>query len=128
MIESARELQFQWGEFDCALHVANCVRAITGCEDPAAAYRRKYSDEAGAAAIYGPSLEDFMAAQCAQLGLEEVPVALAQRGDVVLIDNGTAEGAAGIVSLDGRFATCAAQNGMALVRLDRWKRAWKIPA
>jgi len=126
MIESARELSFEWGVFDCALHVANCVRAITGCADPAAAYRGAYSDETGAAAIFGTSFEDFIASQAAALGCPEIPVTVAQRGDVVFIDNDTPQGAVGIVSLDGRFVACAAEGGLALVRLDRWKRAWKV--
>jgi hypothetical protein len=68
MLESAGELEFEWGEFDCALHAANCVRAITGVDDPAAAYRRRYSDEESAAAIYGPSLEAFIASMATDLG------------------------------------------------------------
>ncbi len=126
MIESARGLDFQWGTFDCALQVCDCIRAITGCADPAAAWRGTYSDEAGAAAVYGESLETFIATQAAALGCPEIPVTQAQRGDVVLVQNGTPQGAVGVVSLDARFVACAAQGGLALVRIHRWKRAWKI--
>jgi len=127
MIDSAREVPFEWGRFDCALHVANCVRAITGCADPAAAYRGKYSDEAGAAAVYGASLEAFIAAQAAALGLSEVTPTCAQRGDVVFVDNGTPQGAVGVVSCDARFASCASDRGMALLPVSRWRRAWRVP-
>jgi hypothetical protein len=127
MLESARELEFEWGRFDCALHVANCIRTITGIdEDPAAAYRGKYSDEAGAAAIYGPSFEAFIEKLAADLESPEVPVTFARRGDVVFLDNRTLQGAVGIVSLDGRFASCASDKGLAMIRMHRWKRAWMI--
>lgn len=125
IIETARELEFEWGVFDCALHVCNCMRAMTDV-DPAASYRGKYNDEAGAAAIYGASFEQFIADTAVQLGCVEVPITLARRGDLVFVDNGTAQGAIGVVSLDGRFASCAAQNGYALVRMNRWKRSWKV--
>ena len=125
IIESARELQFDWGTFDCALHVSNCVRAITGT-DPAANYRGTYSDEQGAAQIYGTSLESFVASFAASLGMPEVPVTLARRGDVVFLDNDTAQGAIGVISLDARFASCAGGKGLVLLRIDRWKRAWQV--
>jgi hypothetical protein len=129
MIESAAELSFEWGRFDCALHVCNCIRAIVGV-DPAAEYRGKYSDEAGAATIFGgnsgASFEQFIATMCAALDFPEVPVTFARRGDVVFIDNGTPQGAIGVISTDGRFASCASDKGLVLVRIHRWKRAWTI--
>jgi len=125
IIESARELEFEWGIFDCALHVSNCVRAMTGV-DPAANYRDTYFDEAGAAQIYGTSFADFIASQAAALGLQEVPVTFARRGDVVLVDNNTAQGCVGVVSMDPRFVSCAADTGLVLVPIVRWKRAWQV--
>lgn len=125
MIESGAQLAFEWGTFDCALHVSNCIRAVVDV-DPAAHYRGTYHDEAGAAAIYGASFETFIANTADALGCEEVPVTLARRGDVVFVDNDTPQGAIAVVGLDGRFASCAGQNGLVLVRMHRWKRAWKI--
>ena len=43
---------FVWGETDCIMSVCNHVWQTTGV-DPAAPWRGTYSDEAGAAAIYG---------------------------------------------------------------------------
>jgi hypothetical protein len=127
IIESAAQLSFEWGTFDCALHVCNCIRAITvGSLDPAAAFRGKYSDEAGAAVIYGASFEEFIATTCTSLAFAEVPVTFARRGDVVFLNNGTPQGAIGVVSLDGRFASCASDKGLVLVHMHRWKRAWQI--
>jgi hypothetical protein len=127
IIDSAREVPFQWGVFDCALHVSNCIRAITGASDPAASFRGKYSDEAGAAAIYGSSFEQFIAAQAQSLGLEEIaPVTLARRGDVVFVDNATPQGCVGVVSLDARYVSCAGEKGIVFVSIDRWRRAWRV--
>lgn len=125
MIESARELQFEWGIFDCALHVSNCIRAITGT-DPAESYRRTYSDEAGAAAIYGESFESFISTMASSLEMPEIEVTFAQRGDVVFVDNSTPQGAVGVVALDPRFAACVFEKGLILVRMHRWKRAWRV--
>jgi hypothetical protein len=125
IIESAAELSFEWGRFDCALHVCNCIRALIDV-DPAADYRGKYSDAAGAAKIYGESFEQFIAATCAKLNFEEVPVTFARRGDVVFLDNDSPQGAIGVVSTDGRFASCASDKGLVLLPIQRWKRAWKV--
>ena len=125
IIDSARQLQFEWGVFDCALHVSNCIRALTGV-DPAANYRGTYSDETGAVAIYGASFEAFIAAQASDLGLVEVPVTFAGRGDLVFLDNNTPQGCVGVVSLDARFVSCAAANGLLLVPITKWKRAWRV--
>lgn len=125
--ESAAQLSFEWGKFDCALHVANCIRAMTvGEVDVAAEFRGKYSDEAGAEAIYGSDFQGFIVSMAAQFGMTEVPVTFAQRGDLVFLDNGTPQGAIGIVSPDARFASCAGQTGYVLVRIHRWKRAWRV--
>lgn len=127
IIESARELSFEWGVLDCALHVCNCIRAITvEAVDPAAQYRGVYSDEAGAQNIFGSDLAGFAAATAAALGMPEVAVTFAGRGDVVFIDNDTAYGALGVVALDGRFASCMSDKGLAFIPMRRWKRAWRV--
>lgn len=129
MISSARAVPFEWGRFDCALHVANCIREITVSRvDVAASYRGKYSDEAGAAQIYGTSFEQFIASMATQLALPEVPVRFAHRGDVVFLDNRTPQGAVGVVSCDPRFVACASTTGVVFVPLARWRRAWRIGA
>lgn len=124
-IAEASSRQFEWGRFDCALHVCDCVKAITGV-DPAETFRGTYSDEAGAAAVHGDSLQEFVAKIAKQLELPEISPTMAQRGDVVHVDNGTTQGALGIVGLDARFAVCASDKGLVMVRLHRWKRAWKV--
>lgn len=126
ILSTANAAGFQWGTLDCALSVCNCIRAMTG-EDPGADYRGKYSDEAGALAITGPDLGAFIAGIAASYSMEEiVPVTFARRGNVVLVDNGTPQGALGIVSLDGRYAACMGDSKMLHVHMHRWKRAWRV--
>jgi hypothetical protein len=125
IIDASRAVPFAWGSFDCALHVCNCIREMTGV-DPGARYRGTYSNEAGAIAIYGSDLGAFAAGVCASLGCAEVAVTFARRGDIVFLDNGTPHGALAIVSTDGRFAACVWTSGLLLVRSNRWKRAWRV--
>lgn len=125
MLESAQQLSFEWGLFDCALHTANCIKAITGV-DPAESYRRTYSDAAGAAGIFGDSFEEFLASSFAALGMPEIGVTFARRGDAVFVDNDTDQGAVGVVSLDARYVSCVTTKGSVLISIDRWKRAWRV--
>ena len=46
-LQSIKTKQFQWGEHDCCLFAANCVREITG-KDPARKYRGKYNSQRSA--------------------------------------------------------------------------------
>lgn len=125
LLAASAEATFAWGTFDCALHVCNCIRAITDV-DPGSSYRGKYSDETGAIAIFGSSLATFAAGIAASLGCAEVSVTFARQGDVVWIDNNTEYGALGVIALGGRFASCATDKGIVLVPMKRWKRAWMI--
>lgn len=80
-IEQRRRMPYAWGSNDCALCAADLVHAMTG-EDFGAAFRGRYSDEAGARQIL------------AELGHESLRnlvdaflprgTGRAKRGDVVL--------------------------------------------
>ena len=124
-IWTARKSTFTWGTFDCAIWTCDWIREATGV-DPAASYRGKYSDEAGAIAIFGSDLGNFAATVAGTIGAKEVLPTFARRGDIVFVDNSTPSGCLGIVNLDGRHAACVWQNGMLLVHMKRWKRAWQI--
>lgn len=71
---------FEWGVHDCCLFVSDCCVAVCGI-DPAADYRGRYTSETGAKRallkLHG-SVEGAFDAH-----FERVPVALAQRGDIV---------------------------------------------
>lgn len=123
-IERARGKSFAWGKFDCAMFACDCIEVMTG-EDPAAAYRGKYSDEAGALQLVGDSLLRFAHDIAMACGMPPQHPNFARRGDLVLVNNGTPLGALGIVSHHGHFAWCAA-DGLARVKMERWRLSWKV--
>jgi len=120
-----RGREFAWGTFDCALGVCDAIKAITGV-DPGQDYRGKYSTAEEAAAVIGNDLGAFAAKIAAEYGMQEVSPRLARRGDIVFVDNGTAQGSLGVVDLTGQRAACVAEHGRLLVPLRRWKRAWRV--
>lgn len=136
-----QQKSFEWGAFDCALHACDCVLAITGV-DLAADFRGKYSSQEEALAIMrqlvgsewpgvtGSALEMLAANIAAQF---EIPQAIfptfARRGDVVLVrqpNDLPAMGTLGVVGLDGLFALCASDQGLARVHMAHWIRGWLI--
>jgi hypothetical protein len=129
LVEGSKAVTFAWGVHDCGQFAARWIIEATGV-DVAAAYRGTYTDEPEAEALFlngHPDLGSFAAAIAAANGMPEVmPVACAQRGDVVWVDNLTNYGALGVVSLDGRYAVCMSDNGTKRVHMQRWKRAWKV--
>jgi hypothetical protein len=123
-IASAREAEFRWGSFDCALFAAGAIHAMTGV-DLAADFRGKYSDEAGARALFSTALDH------ASGMLPPVDLGFARRGDLVLVKNGsvlggTNEPGLAIVGLDGRRALAAAERGLVYMARANWLRAWRV--
>ena len=84
VLKAATQRSFLWGEHDCCLFAAECAEAMCG-EDFAKDWRGTYRDERGAKKALlrgGGSLEKVLARY-----LEEVPVKLAQRGDIAIVEN-----------------------------------------
>lgn len=84
VIRAAEKRPFLWGEHDCCLFAADCAEAMTG-ENFADGWRGTYDSETGAKKALlrgGGSLEKVLAKY-----LEEVPVKLAQRGDIAVVEN-----------------------------------------
>lgn len=84
VLKAATQRSFLWGEHDCCLFAAECAEAMCG-EDFAKDWRGTYHDEHGAKKALlrgGGSLEKVLARY-----LDEVPVKLAQRGDIAIVEN-----------------------------------------
>jgi len=84
LIRPEKRRPFLWGEHDCCLFAADCAKAMCG-EDFGAGFRGAYNSETGAKKILlrsGGSLEKVLARF-----LDEVNPALAQRGDIAVIEN-----------------------------------------
>ncbi|MEQ5412273.1 hypothetical protein ABN277_22260 [Enterobacter hormaechei] len=84
VIRAAEKRPFLWGEHDCCLFAADCAEAMTG-ENFADGWRGTYDSETGAKKALlrgGGSLEKVLAKY-----LDEVPVKMAQRGDIAIVEN-----------------------------------------
>ncbi|EDJ2364966.1 hypothetical protein CGA74_14930 [Salmonella enterica subsp. enterica serovar Mbandaka] len=84
VIRSAEKRPFLWGEHDCCLFAADCAEAMTG-DNFADGWRGTYDSETGAKKALlrgGGSLEKVLAKY-----LDEVPVKMAQRGDIAVVEN-----------------------------------------
>ena len=118
---------FAWGVNDCALFACAAIEAMTGV-DPAAELRGRYNTRAGALRVLrteGGGLDVVAGNLAAQHGFEEIKPALAQRGDLVLLD--TEDGPAlAIVGHDGMNAVCAGPQGMTRVPVLSCRRAWAV--
>lgn len=84
VMKAAEKRPFLWGQHDCCLFAADCAEAMTG-ESFASGWRGTYDSETGAKKALlrgGGSLEKVIAKY-----LDEVPVKLAQRGDIAIVEN-----------------------------------------
>lgn len=130
-LEEARSTPFVWGEFDCALAMADMVVAMTGV-DPAKRFRGRYKTARGAAGAlrrYGAgTLEATMTA----LFGEPVPRAFGRRGDAASVPldadlDDRFRTAAGIVGLDGVSVHVAAPaRGLIRLPLRLATCAWRV--
>lgn len=84
VIRAAEKRPFLWGEHDCCLFAADCAEAMTG-DNFAEGWRGTYDSETGAKKALlrgGGSLEKVLAKY-----LDEVPVKMAQRGDIAIVES-----------------------------------------
>ena len=84
VIRAAEKRPFLWGEHDCCLFAADCAEAMTG-DNFADGWRGTYDSETGAKKALlrgGGSLEKVLSKY-----LDEVPVKMAQRGDIAVVEN-----------------------------------------
>lgn len=129
LLDSANK-PFEWGTFDCALFAADAIKSFTGV-DLASDFRNKYHDHISAVRTIkeltgGTTIADA-AAHCAQkYGLIQLASPLlAQRGDLVLVQNGN-QLVAGIIHLNGRHAVIVGEHGLQRESIRNVKRAWRI--
>ncbi len=119
-IEARRERAFSWSESDCCLFVCDAIEAMTGT-DPGARWRGLYASEKGARRVLR---DNGGVAGIATLVLgSPVPIALAGRGDVVLID--TPHGEALAICL-GVVVAGQGPDGIQFLLASEGKAAWKV--
>ena len=121
---------FVYGTNDCAIFVADAVKAATGT-DIACDFRGKYKTELGSLKALrqvcgGTTVEHAIEYASRQHALEELPsVYYAHRGDVVLFDNVDGK-ALGIVYLNGKDAVFTGPDGLRKIPVKQCKRAWRV--
>ncbi len=122
-IEGARATPFAWGESDCCLFAADCVKAITGI-DLAAAYRGQYQSRRGAfSALKRIGNGGVEAAARAALSDPLSSPYLAKRGDVVLMTQ--KEGPALGICVGERCAY-KGPSGVVFHPLSSVQAAWRV--
>ncbi|HYD39124.1 MAG TPA: hypothetical protein VEA60_16015 [Allosphingosinicella sp.] len=107
----------RFGRHDCLLAALDAVEAQTG-RDFAQGHRRKWRSRTGGAR-YLRSLGLSSLEAAIDLCLDEVPVAFAQRGDLVLVD-----GAPGVCL--GAEALIVHPGGPLLAPRSAWTKAWSV--
>jgi hypothetical protein len=125
-----QDRRFAYGSWDCCLWVCEAVKEMTGV-DPAAPFRSKYSTRTQAYQLmreYGgrASVEAIVSRVLDDIGMPEVSVLRAHRGDMALIPRGANDHSLALVALNGReLLTCTAR-GFASIPLTRAVRAWSV--
>lgn len=113
--------KFKPGSHDCALFVAGAVEAMTGT-DFAKGHRGYRTLKQGRAKLKKKGYSDHVAYAADQL--PEIPVLMAQVGDIAVVDDGAGEDVLGVVQGSGVYAL--GLEGLAVVSLVSAKRAFKI--
>jgi hypothetical protein len=123
-LDESRGRPHRFSHWDCLMQVAGAIEAQTG-RDLAEGHRGRYRTARGSAAYLrrlgfaSPEalLDDI---------LDPVPVAFAQRGDIVLVDLPDGEGAPGVVT--GGDAEFIRHDSPEPLRLPRasWAKAWSV--
>ncbi|MBF2747797.1 hypothetical protein ISN41_06720 [Enterobacter bugandensis] len=119
VIRAAEKRPFLWGEHDCCLFAADCAKAMTG-DNFADGWRGTYDSETGAKKALlrgGGSLEKVLA-KC----LDEVPVKMAQRGDIAVVENAGTR-CAGVIY--GGAVWVPGETGLVCLRIKPLS-AWRV--
>lgn len=125
-LRDCRGVPFAWGRHDCCTFVGGAVLAMTGV-DHIAAFRGRYRTARGAVRALRRIGRGTLA-RTVTAKAKPVKVSLAQRGDIVLVDDGHGGEAVAIVL--GAFAVGVGADGgqEGLIRIERaaWRRAWRV--
>lgn len=119
VIRAAEKRPFLWGEHDCCLFAADCAEAMTG-DNFADGWRGTYDSETGAKKALlrgGGSLEKVLTKY-----LDEVPVKMAQRGDIAIVENAGTR-CAGVIY--GGAVWVPGETGLVCLRIKPLS-AWRV--
>ncbi|MDG4650122.1 hypothetical protein P6F26_16865 [Roseibacterium sp. SDUM158017] len=118
-VADARRNSFAWGSHDCATWACDTAAAITGTNSHAEAWRGRYSTAAGSVRV----MRKLGWRDLGELGDSlfggRIPVLMAGRGDLALVD-----GALGVVA--GQSVAVLAEDGVLMMPLRDADAAWRI--
>ncbi len=122
-----RVVPHEWGRQDCCLFVCDGILTTTGIDPAAKLFRGKYRDALGAARLLKKQggVEAIAVKVCAAHGFAEVPVAMAQRADVVLLDVEDEQRSA-LGWCDGALSAFPGPDGLVWHKTLNCRRAWAI--
>lgn len=120
-ISQAYQTPFSWGEHDCALWSASWVAKCTGA-DHTPPWRGKYKTAIGASRFMKRRGFDGVAG-IAAVHLPEIRVAMARRGDLVLLEQ---TGSTSLGVCNGRDSFFLTADGVTLFPTLGCARAWRV--
>ena len=124
-IESIKDSKFAYGAHDCGLLAAGCIEVMTG-EDFASELRGYTSAREAMEAVKrvcgSASIRKLGEHIAAKYNLREVPVLMAQRGDLAIVKNRRF----GIVALTGTEIYVPAKQGIIRVPLVDATKVYRI--
>jgi hypothetical protein len=128
LVESAHT-RFEYGAFDCGLFAAGAIAAMTGV-DAARGLRAQYRSRGEALEVLRqlcgrPTVEAVAEHLAGVLGVPEIPVLCAQRGDPILLRAGR-RSSLGIVAMHGTEILTPCRDGLLRLPLSHATRAWHI--
>ncbi|MBP3955385.1 hypothetical protein J8F10_08840 [Gemmata sp. G18] len=118
-IEQARHVEFEWGMNDCALWAADWVKKANG-NDFASAWRGLYSSEAELEQLMAERELELPADIADDVGLPQMHVGFAQRGDIVQHP----QGCLGICN--GMHSYFLMERGVTRLRTKDCVKAWRV--
>lgn len=118
-IKTHEKLPFAWGENDCSLFVARWVDIVTGTNH-AAEWEGLYNTEQGAQTTI--ELKGFAkTSDITSAYLKKIPLQMAKRGDIVMIDGGC------LGICDGRKAWFFVEGkGLSPLLTSKCLAAWEV--
>ena len=120
LLQTYAHARFEWGRFDCCQFVMVAALALAGRRLDVPVYR----SERGAARVLR-ALGGYDGAVAALGGTPLPAPAMAQRGDIVLVDApGYAGGALAVCG--GSVAWAAGPGGLAQAPMSTWRKAWRL--
>lgn len=128
VVDAARKVKFSYGTSgnDCCRFPADAVAAVTGVDHmaPFRGYRSKLGALRAIRRYGGGGLGEALERWSRETGVEQVPLALARRGDVVVHE--TPEGPALGICLGARFAAVKEPEGLVFFPMSAATAVWRV--